>query len=521
MNLLRSIVKADYLQRTRSYAFLVTVLVSVYFAYLFLPAPGANYSTVRVGNFVGESNSAWIGHVSAIMASTFLWLIGFYLVNSGIQRDRETGVGQIMATTSISNFNYLLAKAFSNFLVLLTVMLIVMAMALVMVVIRSGNYPFDGVQFFFPYIFSTLPSIFVVSILAVVAEVALGRYSILQNIVFFILFSVLVGGINASNKSGLAAADVLGVKKLTDGMSALVNTDSAKPLEQVSVGFIIGNQFKKKYFLFEGSHWSTVFILSRVMWIGIGFIFLYISSRFFHRFDEKRSLVIKKVKTPKNLEGSEHRITKDISVSALPKASPSFGIWPFVKTEFLMLVRKGPKWFWLINLGVFISLFFIPIAKAHQIGLPVLWFLQINRWGDIATKEKLYRTHYFTYAAYKPLQRLLMAQVLAGVLLAGLLAVPIIFRQLIQVNFLTVFSIIIGSFFVISLSVFMGVLSGGKRLFEIVFFMLTYAIVSGGSILDYFGGFNRGIGYVMLMVGIVAGLLAVAFMYRGYEISHQ
>ncbi len=521
MNLLKSIIKADYLQRTRSYAFLVTVLVSVYFAYLFLPARGANYTTVRIGNFVGESNSAWIGHVSAIMASTFLWLIGFYLVNGGIQRDRETGVGQIMATTSISNFNYLLAKTFSNFLVLLTVMLIVMTMALVMVVIRSGNYPFDAVQFFFPYIFSTLPSIFFVSVLAVVAEVALGRYSILQNIGFFILFGVLVGGINASNKPGLAAADVLGVKQMTDGMSALVNTDSAKPIEQVSVGFIIGNQSGKKYFLFEGSHWATGFILSRLTWIGMGFILIYTSSRFFHRFNEKRSLPIKKARNVLNLERPEQGILKDISLSSLPKASPSFGIWPFIKTELLMLVRKGPKWFWLINLGVFISLFFIPIATAHQIGLPILWFLQINRWGDIATKEKFYRTHYFTYAAYKPLQRLLTAQVLAGVLLAVLLAVPIIFRQLIQGNFLTVFSIVTGSFFVISLSVFTGVLSGGKRLFEIVFFMLTYAIVSGGSILDYFGGFHRGIGYLILMAGIVVGLLAVAFIYRGYEISNQ
>jgi hypothetical protein len=521
MRLLKSIIKADYLQRTRSYPFLVTVLVSVYFAYLFLPAPGANYTTVRIGNFVGESNPAWIGHVSAIMASTFLWLIGFYLVNSGIQRDKETGVGQIIATTSVSNFKYLLAKAFSNFLVLLTVMLIVMAMALVMVVIRSGNYRFDAAQFFFPYLFSTLPSIFFVSVLAVVAEVLLGRYPILQNIAFFVLFSVLVGGINADNKPGLAVADVLGVKQVTDGMSALINTDSSQPTEQVSVGFIIGNQSKKKYFLFEGSHWPAAFILSRLLWIGIGFFLLYISSRFFHRFDEKTSRANKKTKEPLTLSQSDRRILKDISLSTLPKVSSSLNIWPFIKTEFLMLVRKGPKWFWLTNLGVFISLFFIPLAPAHQIGLPILWFLQTNRWADVASKEKYYRTHYFTYAAYRPLQRLLTSQVLAGFLLASLLAIPIIFRQLIQGNILTVLSIIVGSFFVISLSVFTGVLSGGKRLFEIVFFMLTYAIVSGGTIVDYIGGFHQGIGYLMLLAGIVVGLLAVAFIYRRYEISHQ
>jgi hypothetical protein len=105
MNVYKSIIKADYLQRTRSYGFLITMLVSICLAYIFVPPAGANYSTVRIGDFIGENNAAWIGHITAIMASTFLWLLGFYLINNGIKRDKETGVGQIVATTSISNFN--------------------------------------------------------------------------------------------------------------------------------------------------------------------------------------------------------------------------------------------------------------------------------------------------------------------------------------------------------------------------------------------------------------------------------
>ena len=77
MNSYKSIIKADYLQRTRSYSFLITLLVSVCLAYTFLPTAEAGYSTVRVGDYSGEYNSAWVGHVTAIMASTFLWLIGF------------------------------------------------------------------------------------------------------------------------------------------------------------------------------------------------------------------------------------------------------------------------------------------------------------------------------------------------------------------------------------------------------------------------------------------------------------
>src|ERR1700733_6130401 len=193
MSSYKSIIKADYLQRTRSYAFLITMLVSVCFAYTFVPPAGAKYSTVRIGDFVGENNAAWIGHITAIMASTFLWLLGFYLVSNGIRRDKETGVGQIIATTSISNFKYLLAKALSNFFVLLTITIIVMIMALSLVITRGGNYSFDLIQFIFPYIFTTIPSIFFVSVLAIFAEVVAGRYTHLQNIGFFILFMIVAG----------------------------------------------------------------------------------------------------------------------------------------------------------------------------------------------------------------------------------------------------------------------------------------------------------------------------------------
>src|SRR5580698_2105983 len=66
------IVISDYKQRTRSYAFLITLAISLYFAYSFIPAADANYTTVRIGNYVGVQNAAWIGYVTAMMTSVFL-----------------------------------------------------------------------------------------------------------------------------------------------------------------------------------------------------------------------------------------------------------------------------------------------------------------------------------------------------------------------------------------------------------------------------------------------------------------
>lgn len=520
MSLLKNIIKADYLQRTRSYVFLITLLASICMAYTFVPPAEAHYSTVRIGDYIGENNSAWIGHVTAIMASIFLWLIGFYLVSTGIKRDRESGVGQIIATTSISNFSYLLAKAFSNFLVLLTIAFIVMIMALCLVIFRGSHYPFDLKQFLFPYLFSTIPGIFCVSVLAVITEVIFGTYSNLQNIAFFFLFLVIVGVQSNSNNPVISRFDLLGINQLTDGMVHVVNTGFSHSIEKISAGFIFGDQVKNKYFLFEGSAWTSSYMISRIIWIGIFLFLLYLFSFLFHRFDVKERLAVKKQK--KKSEVTENMPTLlQIHLDSIPVAKPNYAIWPFVKTELMILVRTGPGWFWLINIGGVISLCIIPLNNAHTIALPVLWFLQVNRWADISTKEKFHNTHYISYSAFKPLQRLLTSQIIAGSILAVTLALPLIVRYILTNNYSSAVSIVLGALFVVALSVSTGILFGGKRLFEIVFFVLTYMNVNLAPPLDYFGGLHQSISYIMMMSVIICALLICAFMVRGYEIKNQ
>ncbi|MGY0036363.1 hypothetical protein [Pedobacter sp. NJ-S-72] len=116
-----NIIKADYLQRTRSYSFLITLVITVYVAYLFVPLHTASYTTLNVKGFKGAYNSAWAGYISGIMTTFMLSLYGFMLVNSGIKKDIDTEVGLIIASTPISNFSYLLSKQLSNLLVLLTI----------------------------------------------------------------------------------------------------------------------------------------------------------------------------------------------------------------------------------------------------------------------------------------------------------------------------------------------------------------------------------------------------------------
>jgi hypothetical protein len=519
MSFYKNIIKADYLQRTRSYVFLITLLVSVYVAYTFIPGYDSHYTTVRIGDYIGKNNSAWVGHVTAIMTSAFLWIIGFYLVNNSIKRDKETGVGQIIATTSISNFGYLLAKAFSNFCVLATIVFIIILMAFGLYIFR-GEGNFDIVQFLMPYLFSTIPGIFLVSVIAIFFEVVFGNKTNLLNVTFFFLFGAVIAITNAGSNPDLQFIDPLGIRFLTNQMVEIVNLTNPANTNDISVGYLFSQNKKTNYFNFQGSAWSVFYILSRIIWIAIGFGLLFITSKFFNRFDSK-IIILSKKKNAGLIFNEIKTEPKQIILSDLPKINLQFGIFPIIKTEILMLIRKGPKWFWLVNFGGMTALALLPIKEACQIALPVLWFLQINRWADLATKEKFFGTSNFIYSSFKPLQRLLTAQIIAGFLLAIFLALPVLIRQLIDGNLVTTLSIITGSLFLVSFAVFSGIISGGKRLFEILLFAVTYALVSGVPFVDYFGGFHYSIQYLMLLIVILFLLLAVSFLFRKNEIKNQ
>ncbi len=507
------IIISDYKQRTRSYAFLITLAISLYFAYSFVPAVNANYTTVRIGNYIGVQNAAWIGYVTAMMTSVFLSMTGFYLVNSGIKKDVDTGVGEIIATTPVGNLQYLLAKAGSNFLVLLSITGCVFVMGIALFFIRSTGSPFQVIQFILPYLVITVPTIFFIAALAVTGEVFLHRYTILMNIGYFFFFCAM----GTLESGGTSSFDLFGNTPVATAMQETVLHHYHDANTALSMGFNFGGKKAIHSFVFEGVHWTAASILGRNLWMGLGLLLIFISSKFFHRFNIRQKIKAKKKSKFSGLI-PQTKLLKDIKLSELPPITPAYGITPFIKTELLMLFRKGPRWLWLINLGGMIALIFAPITVAHQIILPLLWFLQVARWSDLATKEKTNRIHYFTYASYRPLTRLLPAQIMAGIILSLVLASPLLIRYLVTMQFLPLLSIVMGGVFIVLFAVALGILSGGKKLFEILFFMFTYLNIELAPVADYFGGMNWGANYMILIAGLIGVLAFVSFVLRRLEI---
>ncbi|WP_435261477.1 hypothetical protein [Tenacibaculum sp. nBUS_03] len=504
-----TIIKLDYLQRTRSYTFLITLCASLAIAYTFIPEPNANYSTIRIANYIGTYNTAWFGYVTAIMSSLFLSLIGFYLVNNSIKTDLNTKVGQIIASTKIENFNYLFSKALSNFLVLLAILCTIFIMSSILFLFYNDGFPFEILHFVKPYFIITIPALFFISCIAVIFEVFLGKYSVLQNIGFFFLFSLLMLS-NKKNQNNFSL-DVLGTEIVMHHMENQVRKiTNAKKTKELSIGYVLGNVKKAKKFQFDGITFPTTFILSRLAWVLFSIGAIGMTSLFFHRFNIEEKKSGKKTKIKPQQKASH----KNINLLNLPTIKTNFSIFPLLRTEFLLLIRRGKKWLWLINCAGMILLLVTPLQIAHQFILPTLWFLQVGRLSDVSTKEVENDIYFFSFSSYKPISRLLFSQILASILLLLLLAAPLYMRLIVNGNFIDFNSIILGGTFIALVAVFLGIITKGKKLFEILFFIITYANLNKIPFFDYFGALTHNYIHINKLIINIALLTIFSFLIR-------
>jgi ABC-type transport system involved in multi-copper enzyme maturation permease subunit len=147
--------KADFLERVRRYSFLITLGLTVYFAYVTVPSNHATYSTLQVSGHRGVYNSAYVGSVVALFTAIFLAFAGFHLVKNAVDRDIETGVGQILATTPLTKPLYTLGKALSNFAVLAVMVGVMAVAAAVMQLVRQEDMTIHVWKLLPP--FSSLP----------------------------------------------------------------------------------------------------------------------------------------------------------------------------------------------------------------------------------------------------------------------------------------------------------------------------------------------------------------------------
>jgi hypothetical protein len=476
-----AIARADFLERVRRYSFLVTLLFAVYLGY----AAATGKVLLKLGEYRGVYTSAWIGVMCALVTVCFVSLVGFYIVKGSVERDRQTGVGQILAATPLDRFSYLFGKACSNFAVLAAIVLILALAAVAMQLLAGEDPRLDLWALLSPFLLIALPGMALVAAIAVLFETVPGLRGGFGNVLWFFVWSF-----------GLGLPEMM-KKHWIDPLGFFTAYDSLEPAARAQLpgytgGFslTIGDRAAKVAtdFHWDGIAWTRADIGLRLAWVGVAVALTIVAAAFFDRFDPSRSRRLPQLLSKNQRAAQESPIVAPAGIANAPTvfASPALmHLTPLIGrdssgfarifTAELKLALKGLRWWWYaVAIGLLIAQFASPLPIARGPLLAAAWIWPVLIWSGLGARENRFGTAQILFSCARIVPRQLPASWLAGVAIAAATGAGSCIRLLIAGDKTGVLAWCAGALFIPSLALALGVISGTAKSFEGLFTVFWY-----------------------------------------------
>ena len=518
---------ADFRERVRRTSTLVTLGFTLWLGW----AAGTGRLTLSLGDYRGVFNSAWIGGLVTAVTTTFLFLVGFYLVKNTVERDRSTGVGEILATTPLRRALYTLGKAASNFLFLGWMVALLACVAVVIQLVRAEDAHIDLWALLSPLVLVALPAMAVVSGLAVLFETTPGLRGGFGNVAYFFLWSILLA---AAIASGQVFLDFSGLSLLAQSM----HTALAKVAPGHSVGFSLGAGMGEatKTFRWDGVEWTVPLVLSRVCATALGVVAALVAALPFDRFDPS-AWTARRRRATSPADPAVAVLTKEtvtVASAAAPSPTPATHLSrlpadarrasfkTLVAAELRLLLGGCRWWGWAVAGALLVAGLVTPLEAARGYVLPFAWLWPILVWSSMGSREAQYSTGPIVFSAPKALTRELPAAWLAGVLVALVAGGGVGLRLLVAGEPGSAAGFAVGAFFVPSLALALGVWTGGGRAFEALYTALWYlGPLQHVAALDYMAASSLSVaeGMPLVYLGLTLALLAAALAGRRRQIQ--
>ncbi|MBN2149312.1 MAG: hypothetical protein JW726_18130 [Anaerolineales bacterium] len=505
--------RADFYERVRRYSFLVMLGLSIF---LSLQVANGNL-TLTLDRYRGEFNSAWVGAMVSIVATFFIGWFGFYLVKGSIGRDRQTGVGQIIATTPLTRSLYMLGKWLSNLAVLAAMVFLLALAGLAIQLWQGENTQINLWAFLSPFILIVLPLIALVAAFAVFFETIPFLRGGFGNIVYFIGFLSAFAFILEGTGPKLDAFEPLGMRLLAKTMGEAVQ----KVYPDYGGGFSLGpKEFISGTFTWEGINWTLDILLARLSLLGLAIAITMLAALLFDRFDPSRAKP-QRVKTlfsgPTPTVTAASMALPAIHLTPLKIAGHNFRFFTVLLAELKLLI-KGQRWWWyLVAGGLIIACLGNTAADTRSIVLPLAWAWPVLIWSSLGNRETYHNTQQITFSSYSPLWRQLPAQWLAGFMIALLLGSGALLRLGIEGDMQGLLAFFSGAMFISSLALACGVWSGTSKLFEVLYVTLLYlGAFNRTPPLDFSGACSNGRPEFFVPISLV--LIISAFLGRARQV---
>ncbi|WP_334075186.1 Tat pathway signal protein [Paenibacillus sp. A14] len=514
------IARADLLERTRHFSFLVTLGLAMMAAYFCVPPADAGYVTVHLGGvYRGEYNSAWIGASVAISSLLFLSLFGFYLVKNSIQRDKRTRVGEIIASAPVKKLYYLTGKAISNFAVLSLIAAAVMGVAAAMQWNRGEVRRIEVWELVSPFLFMVLPVLAVVAVLALLFETRKMLRGGLGNVVYFALFILYAAMIDSLP---------FGISVYTSDMMRELHEVAPAFSDSYGIGILFPHAPIQR-FEYQGVEWTGGLILQHLIPLAAAAVLLLLAALLFRGFKEP----VRSGSTGEasgEITGVDSAVTRSepstIRAAKLTPVPAAGGFWPLLAGE-LRLLRKGASMGWfIVTFLLSLLCLFLPaeVSRTWMIW-PFVWIWPLTLWSGMGNRDTRYRTEFLALSSPRFATRQLLAIWLAGILATLFAGGGMLIRLLLERDTAQLIYAVSAVLLIPSLGLVCGVLTRTHRVFEVLYLLIWYlGPFNKTPILDFLGGGvsdwraeQAGGLYFLLSLGMVGAAYAV----RSWQVKQR
>lgn len=516
-----AIARADFIERVRRYSFLVTLLTAVFLGY----AAAAGKIALKLGNYRGVYTSGWVGTMVALVTTTFASLIGFYIVKDTVERDRRTGVGEVLAATPLSRPAYAIGKFLSNVAVLTSIVLVLAMAAVVMLLFHREDPRFDLWALLSPFLLIAFPAMALTAALALSFEMLPGLRGSFGNVVWFFAWSF---GLALPAVTGMRWLDPAGIWTVTESMSAAAQ----RALPSYEGGFSLTIADPTAAVLLEdlrwpGLQWTSAEVLMRIGWMGAAVALALITAAFFDRFDPSRSRRASARPQPTAATGDADGPREE--VSATTDAYPTTLLIPPQRAGAgrmflaeLRLALKGLPWWWhAVAVGLVAGQLLAPPTIGRGPLLAAAWVWPLFVWSAIGTRESQHGTSALIFSSPHVLTRQLPMSFLAGVAVAAIAGAGVAVRLLLATDLTGFAGWIAGVLLISSLALALGVWTGTNKTYEALYTVLWYlGPVNHVPALDFTGA-SPGSGspaYLAMHLVIALVLLIGAFTARAAQL---
>jgi hypothetical protein len=452
-------------------------------------------------------------------------------VKGSVARDRETGVGQIMATTPLTRPLYTFGKWASNFSVLLAMNLVLAVAGIGIQFLAGESMQLNIPAMFAPFLFITLPMMALVAAVAVLFE-SIGFLSGgFGNVLYFFMFVFNFPLADNLSKT-TPAVEPLGMGLIMQSAGAAASVafpeyDGGFVLGDPSVGDTFGLDIDPASFIFHwtGVDWTPDIILKRFAFFGIAIVITLLASLFFDRFDPSRRKP-RNVRTKRNASPpmpevvtTKQNLSQPVHLTPLAASQNGFAFIRVLISE-LKLLLKGQPWWWYAGVvGLMFASFVNTPENVRAFVLPFAWLWPILIWSGMGNREAHNNTGQMVFTSAAPLMRQLPATWLAGFLVAVITGSGAAYKLLSTGDSVGLLAWLSGALFIPSFALALGIWSNSHKLFE-VFYVTMWYLGPMNKVLsvDYLGANSSGnIGF-FISFSIV--LIFVAFFGRARQLRN-